>query len=83
MVTTRPTIPATSNSPIDALTRFIFCRPDLNTKVRIPATTASVHTRSGGDNPIGELVAGWIEPLDCEVECVVGGEVNPDWVNTP
>ena len=33
-------MPATSSSPIDALTRFILCRPDLKTKVRIPATTA-------------------------------------------
>jgi len=41
------------------------------------------HTRSGGDNPVGELVAGWIEPLDCDVECVVGGERNPDWVKAP
>ena len=41
------------------------------------------HTRSGGDNPVGELVASWIEPLDCDIECVVGGEINPDWVNTP
>ena len=41
------------------------------------------HTRGGGDNPVGELVAGWIEPLHCEAECVVGGELNPDWVNAP
>lgn len=41
------------------------------------------HHAAGGDNPVGELVAGWIEPLDCEVPCVVGGEMNPRWVNRP
>jgi hypothetical protein len=39
------------------------------------------HTRAGGDNPVGELVAGWIEPLDCKEECVIEGERNPGWVN--
>lgn len=41
------------------------------------------HTRAGGDNPVGELVAGWIEPLDCVVPCVVGGEMNPEWSPRP
>ena len=41
------------------------------------------HTTSGGDNPVGELVAAWIGPLDCEVPCVVGDEMNPEWVNKP
>lgn len=41
------------------------------------------HHAAGGDNPVGEPVAEWIEPLDCEVPCVVGGEMNPDWVNRP
>ncbi len=41
------------------------------------------HTRSGGTNPVGEMVAGWIEPLDCPVPCVAGGEVNPDWSALP
>ncbi len=41
------------------------------------------HAAAGGDNPVGELVAGWIEPLDCEVRCVVDGERNPLWVNRP
>lgn len=41
------------------------------------------HTRAGGDNPVGHLVAGWIEPLDCVEACVVGGERNPSWVNRP
>lgn len=41
------------------------------------------HTRAGGDNPVGDLVAGWIEPLDCAVECVVDGATNPEWVNRP
>jgi hypothetical protein len=41
------------------------------------------HTRSGGDNPVGTLVAGWIEPLDCIRPCVLDGELNPEWVNRP
>ena len=41
------------------------------------------HTRAGGDNPVGELVAGWVEPLDCTEPCVLGGEMNPDWINRP
>ncbi len=35
--------------------------------------------RAGNDNPVGELVAAWIEPLDCRVPCVVDGRPNPDW----
>lgn len=41
------------------------------------------HTTAGGDNPVGSLVANWIEPLDCEVPCVVDGDLNPAWVNKP
>lgn len=41
------------------------------------------HHQAGGDNPVGALVAEWIGPLDCEVPCVVDGEMNPDWVNRP
>lgn len=41
------------------------------------------HTRSGGANPVGELVASWIEPLDCRVPCVVENEINPNWVSNP
>jgi hypothetical protein len=41
------------------------------------------HHASGAVNPVGEIVAAWIEPLDCEVPCVVGGEFNPEWVNRP
>jgi hypothetical protein len=41
------------------------------------------HARAGGSNPVGELVQGWIEPLDCVEPCVKGGEMNPDWVNNP
>ncbi len=44
---------------------------------------AYAHTRGGGANPAGELVADWIEPLDCEVPCVVDGERNPDWSSRP
>jgi uncharacterized protein len=38
------------------------------------------HTRAGGENPVGEQVSGWVEPLDCVVPCVVDGAKNPDWV---
>ena len=41
------------------------------------------HTRGGGDNPVGDLVQRWIEPLDCSEECVVGGEANPAWTSRP
>ena len=41
------------------------------------------HTRAGGDNPVGDLVASWIEPLDCAEPCVLGGDRNPSWVNRP
>lgn len=40
-------------------------------------------TRAGNPNPVGELVAPWVEPLDCPVPCVIeqdGRPVgNPDW----
>ena len=41
------------------------------------------HTRAGGDNPVGELVQDWIEPLDCIVPCVREGEMNPEWIARP
>lgn len=41
------------------------------------------HRRAGRVNPVGELVAGWVEPLDCTERCVVDGESNPEWVNRP
>jgi hypothetical protein len=41
------------------------------------------HTRAGGDNPVGELVRSWIEPLDCTAMCVLDGEKNPAWVPFP
>lgn len=41
------------------------------------------HEAAAGDNPVGALVAGWIEPLDCQVPCVVDGARNPNWVNRP
>jgi hypothetical protein len=41
------------------------------------------HHAAGGENPVGELVAAWIGPLDCEVRCVVEGAMNPEWVNRP
>ena len=36
---------------------------------------------AGHDNPVGDLVAPWVEPLDCSVACVLGGDVgrNPEW----
>ncbi|MCY4371414.1 MAG: DUF501 domain-containing protein [bacterium] len=40
--------------------------------------------RAGNPNPVGELVAPWVEPLDCPVPCVTehnGQPVgNPHWV---
>lgn len=39
------------------------------------------HARSGGDNPVGRLVAEWVEPLNCEEVCVIENEINPVWVN--
>lgn len=41
------------------------------------------HTAAGGPNPVGDIVAGWVEPLDCEVPCVIDGDINPSWVNRP
>ena len=41
------------------------------------------HTRAGGPNPVGDLVADWVEPLDCTELCVVGDDLNPSWVNRP
>jgi hypothetical protein len=42
---------------------------------------------AGNTNPVGEMVAPDVEPLDCTVPCVadVGGEVapNPDWSEPP
>jgi hypothetical protein len=35
--------------------------------------------KAGNDNPVGELVAPWVEPLDCQVVCVVDAEKNPSW----
>jgi hypothetical protein len=41
------------------------------------------HRAAGGDNPVGELVAPWVEPLDCVRPCIVeeGGRAvaNPAW----
>jgi hypothetical protein len=34
---------------------------------------------AGNSNPVGEWVAPQVEPLDCTVECVVDGRVNPEW----
>jgi len=31
-------------------------------------------TRAGNANPVGELVAPWVEPLDCPVPCVIDAE---------
>lgn len=41
------------------------------------------HQAATGSNPVGHLVAGWIEPLDCDEPCVVSGSINPKWVNKP
>ncbi len=34
---------------------------------------------AGNANPVGALVAPWVEPLDDEAPCVVGGRRNPAW----
>lgn len=36
-------------------------------------------TAAGNDNPVGSIVAGWIEPLNCSTPCVADGERNPLW----
>ena len=41
------------------------------------------HTRASGHNPVGDLVAKWIEPLDCQIACVADGARNPRWVSKP
>jgi hypothetical protein len=41
------------------------------------------HRRVGRANPVGGLVASWVEPLDCAEACVAGGDFNPEWVNRP
>lgn len=33
-----------------------------------------------GVNPVGEIVAAEIEPLNCVVPCVIDASRNPDWV---
>ena len=39
--------------------------------------------RAGNDNPVGEWTASRVEPLDCDVPCVLllpeGPAANPDW----
>ena len=37
------------------------------------------HHAAGHDNPVGETTAQNVDPLDCEVACVVDGALNPDW----
>ncbi len=40
-------------------------------------------TRAGNPNPVGELVAPWVEPLDCAAPCVIDRDgravKNPQW----
>ncbi len=35
---------------------------------------------AGNSNPIGGLVAGWVEPLNCPSPCVTDGARRSDWV---
>lgn len=35
---------------------------------------------AGNDNPVGAMVAPWIEPLDCDTPCVVDGEKSLQWI---
>lgn len=41
------------------------------------------HHAAGGVNPVGSATADWVEPLDCEVPCVVeardGVRANAEW----
>lgn len=37
-------------------------------------------TLAGNDNPVGDLVAPWVEPLECSIPCVTDGVRNPEWV---
>jgi hypothetical protein len=41
------------------------------------------HAAAGRENPVGQVVADWIGPLDCDVPCVVGAGMNPEWVSKP
>lgn len=34
---------------------------------------------AGNDNPVGEVVDPWVEPLECPVPCTIGEIRNPDW----
>ncbi|MGH8927639.1 MAG: DUF501 domain-containing protein [Acidimicrobiia bacterium] len=43
------------------------------------ADFAAGRSSGSGENPVGELVAPAIEPLDCTVPCVTGEERNPEW----
>ncbi|MDH3247331.1 MAG: DUF501 domain-containing protein [Acidimicrobiia bacterium] len=36
-------------------------------------------TAAGNQNPVGDVVAGWIEPLNCTAPCVVDDSRNPLW----
>lgn len=36
-------------------------------------------TAAGNENPVGDVVAGWVEPLNCTVPCVVDGDRSPLW----
>lgn len=41
-------------------------------------------SRAGNPNPVGELVAPWVEPLDCPIPCVTEQDgqpaKNPHWI---
>lgn len=34
---------------------------------------------AGNDNPVGRMVAPWVEPLNCTIPCVVAEAANPGW----
>lgn len=42
--------------------------------------SAGICAEEPRDNPVGELVAAEIEPLNCTVPCVIDGRRNPGWV---
>ena len=47
------------------------------------ADHVAIRSRNDATSPVGAVVADWIEPLDCEVPCVIDGEPNPAWKSRP
>lgn len=47
------------------------------------ADYVAIRGRDDTTSPVGEIVADWIEPLDCVLPCVIDGESNPAWKARP